>query len=94
MLQGTLLPQGIVGPIFAFNLIKWWSNVPYAIGDEKGSIAAPFLSVYRIQTAAIMAATQILPGHLPQSGTFLSKITIRKEPFVQASYVEVGLLAR
>ena len=88
------LLKGTVGRRYRLSFGKGCSRVPYAERDEKGSIAAPFLSVYRIQTAAIMAAPQILPGHLPQSGTFLSKITIRKEPFVQASYVEVGLLAR
>ena len=36
---------------------KGWSSVPYAKGDKKRSIEAPFLSSSRIQPALIMAAT-------------------------------------
>ena len=40
---------------------------------SQGSIEAPFLST-SIQTALIMADTQVLPGHFTQLGTFLYKI--------------------
>ena len=52
-----LLLQGIVGRHYLLSFRKGWSSAPYAKGDMKGSIEAPFLSIMRIQPALIMTAT-------------------------------------
>ena len=65
-------PQGIVGGIISFPFVK---DAPVAKGDKRGSIEAPFLSMQRIGTALIMAATWVLLGplssvkNLPQKST-------------------------
>ena len=43
--QLLLLLQGIVGWHYLLSFRKGWSSVPYAKGDKKGSIEAPFLSI-------------------------------------------------
>lgn len=46
----------------------------YAKESNKGSTEAPLLSVWRVGTALIKAAIQILSGHVSQLGTFLSNM--------------------
>ena len=51
---------------------------------SQGSIEAPFLST-SIQTALIMADTQVLQGHFTQLGTFLSKTDYSDPPHASLS---------
>lgn len=55
-------------------------SVPYAEGDNTGSIEPPFLIIYRIQPALIKAVTGILLGHFTQLGRSLSKMDYSDAP--------------
>ena len=48
---------------------KGWSSVFYTKGNLKRNLGAPFLSIWRIQTALIMATAEILLGHFTEEGS-------------------------
>ena len=60
------LPQGIVGRHYLLSFGKGRTGVPYAKGDKKGSIEAPFLSAERIDYSPPQG------GHSDTSGSFRS----------------------
>ena len=57
MCRFIMLPPRLVGRHYLLFFRKGWPSVSYAEGDDKGSIEAPFLIIYTILTALIMAAT-------------------------------------
>ena len=87
LLIGLLLPQGLMGWHHLLPFHKGSSSVPYAKGDKKGSTEAPSLRIQRIRAALIMAATQTLPGHFTQLGTFLSKKHYLNRALVLAEFL-------
>lgn len=88
-----LLPRELCDGIISFLFPKEGSGVPGAQGDKKGSVETPFLTMWRLRPALIVAATLVLLGHFTDLETFLSKTTTTRDRSLVGDGVRIsGLL--
>ena len=79
----------IVGRIHFLSFHKGLFILSVAKGDGIGRTEVPVLSIWRIGTALIMAATWIPPGHSAHLGTILNKIITALCVLLSSIYVVV-----
>ena len=79
----------IVGRIHFLSFHKGLFILSVAKGDGIGRTEVPVLSIWRIGTALIMAATWIAPGHSAHLGTILNKIITAVCVLLSSIYVVV-----